>query len=184
MGRPYVPHYDRVMQNETPKQGLISCLYNPKACVYPGYTELGTLLPNLMCGILSFENERDLRDRHRIYMFYTPSSPGLTSTTHPTVTPLEITYWYKLNNLHGQDHEQLPNIDSLISADKIRRVSEKEFEINYDIFRTFKPDNPVTHKLYGELGKRHRGGKKHSKKRNKTRRKYRKVKSRRRRVVR
>ena len=185
MGRPYVPDYDRVMQNETPKQGLISCLHNPKACSYPGYTELGTLLPNLMCGILSFENERD---RHRIFMFYTPPSPGLTSYSHSKGTKPEFSYWYKLNNLSGQDKETEPDLGS----DKIRRVSKNEFGLYYQIFHTFNPDNPVMHNLYRELGKRKpgilgkrsRGGKKHSKKRNKTRRKYRKIKSRRRRVMR
>lgn len=184
MGLPYVPDYDRVMQNETPKQGLISCLYNPNACRYPGYIELGTLMPNLMCGILSFENERDLRDLHRIYRFDIPPTQGLTSDSHPKGTKPEFSYWYKLNNLSGQDKETERD---LVENDKIRRVSKTDFDLNYQIFHTFNPDNPHMHKFYGELGilgKRSRGGKKHSKKRNKTRRKYRKIKSRRRRVVR
>lgn len=190
MGRHYVPDYYKVMQNETPKQGLISCLYNPKACVYPGYSELGTLLPNLMCGILSFENLRDLREQHRIYMFDIPPTQGRTSDSHYNGTKPEFTYWYKLN---GQDHVELPNLEYLITADKIRSVSEPEFVSHYRIFGKFRPDNVELHNICRELGKgglpckRSRngvGGKKHSKKRNKTRRKYRKIKSRRRRVVR
>ena len=218
--RPYHREYAKLMQDETPRQGFISYIHNPPAC--SRYSELSSLLPNFMTGNLSFENERTSRERHRIYMFYTPPSPGLTSTTHPPVTtPLEITYWYKLNNLHGQDDVKLPNLDYLISVDKIRKVSETEFELNYPIFHTLKVKNVNRYRQKVEItrpettltGVRkptryipvhipgkvnvhghghghsrgptfHKFSRRGGKKRNKTRRKYRKIKSRRRRVVR
>lgn len=202
-GRSY--HRDYAMRDEILRQGIISYIHNPPKCIR--HSELSSLLSNFMTGNLSFENERTLRERHRIYMFYTPPSPGLTSTTHLTVTPLEFTYWYKLNNLHGQDdEEQLLNLDYLISSDRIRRVSETEFELNYPIVDKFNVINGQISRINLESRrnlelppdtKKHRyrplykdgrrityGGKKHSKKRNKTRRKYRKIKSRRRRVMR
>lgn len=203
-GRSY--HRDYAMRDETPRQGVISYIHNPPKCIR--HSELSSLLSNFMTGNLSFENERTLRERHRIYMFYTPPSPGLTSNMHLTVTPLVITYWYKLNNLHGQDdEEQLLNLDYLISSDRIRRVSESEFELNYPIFDKFKVRNVEMSRINLESGinlelqlsrvkprytringpnsvSGSRNSRRGGKKRNKTRRKYRKIKSRRRRVIR
>jgi len=171
-GRPYHRDYDKLMQIAGPfSKYFQSCIHNPRAYDsyrWPNSPELETVLRNLMSGTLSFVNSRDVLDLHRIYVF------------DPDSTPPIFTYWYRLNNSSGQDGPMQGPPDD----ETIRDIPEHEFTSNYKIFRKFRQDNSERHKFYGELGKLSRGGKKHSKRRNKTRRKYRKIKSRRRRVVR
>jgi hypothetical protein len=127
--------YDSLMHTE-----LLSYIHNPlsyDAYIYPRFTELATLLPNLMSGNLSFPNSRDVRDKHRIYVFDPPPTMGIESNWHPQVTNPVYTYWYRLNNLSGQDHvtEGPPDVET------IRDIPEEEFDLNYGIFQNFRPDN-------------------------------------------
>jgi hypothetical protein len=101
----------------------------------------------------------------------------------------EFTYWYRLNNSSGQDKVTQDTPDD----ETIRDIPKDEFDLNYKIFQNFNPDNADMFLLERESRPRMRflkakrpsrntthihtaGGKK----RNKTRRKYRKIKSRRR----
>jgi hypothetical protein len=157
------------------------------------YPELATLLPNLMSGTLSFVNRRELRERHRIYVFDPDRTPGIQFKGHFDVVKPMYTYWYKLNNLYGQDYV----MEGPPDYEKIREIPQDEFELNYKIFSNFRPDNADMFLLERESRPRmkflkakrpsrntthiHTAG---GKKRNKTRRKYRKIKSRRSRVMR
>jgi hypothetical protein len=209
-GEPFIPDYVNVMQDSM-RDGIISCLSSPRACNYPGYPELSTLLPNLMCGIISVDKDRGeaeaearLVHMNRIYMFDIPTTPGLIYKGHYNVTPPEFTYWYRLNDGYSGDKltEGAPVGSTVSIYDQSELESDFELESDsgsskrsrpdnvpiYKIFRNFRPDNAdraVLNREFGQLGKRpkgrgNHGGKKHSKKRNKTRRKYRKIKSRRR----
>jgi hypothetical protein len=210
-GEAFIPEYVKVMQQDT-REGIISCLSSPRVCSYPSYPELKTLLPNLMCGIISVDRnkeetevEADLVHMNRIYMLDIPPTLGLEYTQHFAVTKPEFTYWYRLND--GYNGDKLTGyapLGSTVSVDwrDLESDSSKSKRLNpdvpiYKIFRNFRPDNADLFKFHLETGflkaKKRRssspipdtaGGKKHSKKRNKTRRKYRKIKSRRRRVVR
>jgi hypothetical protein len=201
----YDENYTRLMHNSWPvSEYFQSCIHNPRAHDpdrYPNCPQLETLIRNLMSGTLSFVNSREIRDRHRIYVFDPDRTLGLKSKRHFDVMKPEFTYWYKLNNLSGRDQitEGPPDDET------IREITKDEFDLNYKIFSKFNIANPNTFLLnreFGQLGKRPEGirkptkptrylhthprptprggGKKHSKRRNKTRRKYRKIKSRRR----
>jgi len=214
-GRPFHRGYDKLMQTGPFSNYLESCIHNPRG-YWPNYPELETVLRNLMSGTLSFENDRDVLDRHRIYVFDPPITTGIEHSRHFPVSKPALTYWYRLNNTRGQDKvTQGPP-----GGETIRDIPEDEFMSLYRIFSKFNIANPNTFLLnresFGHLGKRpegigkkttkyrplhdpnrgpgskvpghsrglsssHRGGKKHSKRRNRTRRKYRKIKSRRRR---
>jgi hypothetical protein len=181
-------NYTRLMHTGPFSNYFQSYIYNPRAHDpdrYPNSPQLETMLRNLMNGDLSFVNRRDVRDKHRIYMFDTGTTPGIVYDRHFGVTKPNFTYWYKLNNLSGQDQiTQGPPDD-----ETIRDIPEDEFELNYKIFQSFNPDNADMFLFDRESrsrmkflkGKRqlttHRAG---GKKRNKTRRKYQKIKSRRR----
>ena len=184
-------NYTRLMHNGPFSNYFQSYIYNPRAHNpdrYPNSPQLETALSNFMNGFLSFVNRRDPRDQFRVYMFDTGTTPGIQSKRHFDVTKPNFTYWYKLNNLSGQDRTTQGPPDD----ETIRDIPEDEFELNYKIFQNFNPDNPHTfvesRERLGKLlkGRRrlttHRAGGK--KKHNKSRRKYRKIKSRRRRVVR
>ena len=180
--------YDKLMRTGPFSKYLESCIHNPRA--YDSYRwtnspELETLLRNLMSGTLSFVNRRDVLDRHRIYVFDMPTTLGLSYTGHPEVTNPVYTYWYRLNNSSGQDKVTQGRPD----GEMIREIPEEEFTSNYKIFQNFKKANPHSFVFSREtpgLPNKYRqlqrtaGGKKHSKRRNKTRRKYRKIKNRRR----
>jgi len=210
-GRPFHRGYDKLMQTGPFSKYLESCIHNPRgydSYRYPNSPELETVLRNLMSGTLSFVNSRDALDLHRIYVFDPPPTMGIESSWHPEVTNPEYTYWYRLNNSSGLDRPTQGPPD----GETIRDIAEDEFTSNYKIFQNFKKANPhrfvLSRETYGNFGKMlegihkpntptrylpihpravptpRRGGKKHSKRRNKTRRKYRKIKSRRRRVIR
>lgn len=191
----YDENYTRLMHNSWPvSEYFQSYIYNPRAHDpdrHPNYPQLETVLGNLMNGTLSFVNRRDVRDRHRIYMFDTGITPGIKSKRHFDVMKPEFTYWYKLNNLSGRDQitEGPPHDET------IRDIPKDEFDLNYKIFQNFNPDNADMFLLERESRTKILKAKRPSrntthihtaggKKRNKTRRKYRKIKSRRRLVVR
>ena len=156
-GNPYIPDYGKVMQDRM-RDGIISCLSSPRACNYPGHPELSTLLPNLMCGIISVDKDRgeaeaeaSLVHMNRIYMFDMPTTPGLIYKGHYSVTPPEFTYWYRLND--GYSGDKLTDGAPVGSTVSIYDQSELESDTNprnatngpiYKIFRNFRPDNPVT----------------------------------------
>jgi len=201
--QPEYESYTRLMHTGPFSTYFQSCIHNPRAydsSRYPNCPQLETLIRNLMSGTLSFVNSRKIRDRHRIYVFDPDRTLGLKSKRHFDVMKPEFTYWYKLNNLSGRDQitEGPPDDET------IRDITKEEFDLNYKIFQNFNPDNPHMFLLERESRSRMRflkakrpsrnptatattttttttaGGKKHSKRRNKTRRKYRKIKSRRR----
>ena len=196
-GRPFQRGYDKLMQNAGPFSKYVeSCIHNPRAydsAHWPNYPELETMLQNLMSGAISFENGRVERDRHRIYVFDPPPTMGIEHSRHFTVSKPMYTYWYKLNNTSGLDRP------TDCPPGTLQDISEYEFTSLYRIFSKFNIANHNTFLLdrepFGHGTKRplninkqtgylrrfsnghnsHRGGKK----RNKTRRKYRKIKSRR-----
>ena len=212
--QPFHRGYDKLMHIGVPFSNYFqSSIHDPGAYNhYPNYPELETLLRNLMSGTLS--DDRDVLDRHRIYVFDPDRTLGIPSNRSFEVTPPNFTYWYKLNNLSGQDAVT----EGPLGVETIREIPQDEFEFNYKIVSNFIPDNvhmAVLNREFGQFGKRpkgigktrylplhnpnrgrgnvhsHRRGLSHDpisrrggKKRNKTRRKYRKIKSRRRRVIR
>ena len=182
-GRSFHRGYDKLMQTGPFSNYLQSCVHNPRAYDsyrWPHSPELETALSNFMNGTLSFVNRRDVRDKHRVYMFDLDRTIGIPSSRSFDVTPPEFTYWYKLNNSSGQDRPtQGP-------PETIRNIPEEEFTSNYKIFQNFNPANPHTFVESRERGKLLKGRRQLTtprsggKKRNKSRRKYRKIKSRRR----
>jgi hypothetical protein len=137
----YDKNYDSLMHGGPFSTYVQSCIHNPLSYdpgLYPNSPELATLLPNLMSGSLSFVNSRELRDRHRIYVFDPPPTMGIESNRHHTVTNPVYTYWYKLNNLSGRDNvtQGPPHVET------IRDIPEEEFDLNYRIFQNFRLDNP------------------------------------------
>lgn len=194
-GRPFHRDYDKRMHIVSTTY-FQSSIHNPYHLHHwPTYPELETVLKNLMSGTLSFENGRVERDRHRIYVFDPPPTMGIEHSRHFTVSKPMYTYWYKLNNTSGLDRP------TDCPPGTLQDISEYEFTSLYRIFSKFNIANHNTFLLdrepFGHGTKRplniniqtgylrrfsnghnsHRGGKK----RNKTRRKYRKIKSRRRR---
>ena len=205
-GEAFTPDYVHLMHIGRFSKYLQSSIHNPgayDASNWPKYPELETLLRNLMSGRPSFVNGIDVLDLHRIYVFDPPTTLDLTYTGHPQVTNPVYTYWYRLNNSSGQDKvTQGPPDD-----ETIRDIPEDEFTSDYKIFQNFNKANPhrfvFSRETFGNFGKIPKGINKPSKyrsfhptprrnstarrggkKRNKTRRKYRKIKSRRRRLVR
>lgn len=206
-GQAFTPEYVSLMHTGRFSNYLQSSIHNPGAYDpyrSPHYSELETLLRNLMSGMPSFVNI-DVLDQHRIYVFDMPTTLGLTYTGHHEVTTPVYTYWYRLNS-QDKVTQGPPGHETM------RYIPEEEFESNYKIFQKFNKANPnqfvFRRETFGNFGKMptgihkpnkpsiyrsiypragptpnstyRRGGKK----RNKTRRKYRKIKSRRRRVMR
>ena len=201
-GEVFTPEYVNLMHTgRFSNCCLQSSIHNPGAYDpyrSPHYSELETLLRNLMSGMPSFVNSIDVLDQHRIYMFDTGTTTGISHNRHFNVMKPVFTYWYRLNT---QDKvTQCPP-----GRETIRDIPEEEFESNYKIFQKFNKANPnqfvFRRETFGNFGKIPKGINKPSiyrpihpragptarrggKKRNKTRRKYRKIKSRRRRVMR
>lgn len=205
-GEAFTPDYVNLMHTGRVSNYLQSSIHNPRAydaSNWPYYSELETLLRNLMSGRPSFVNGIDVLDLHRIYVFDMHTTLGLTYTGHPEVTNPVYTYWYRLNR---QDKvTQGPP-----GRETIRDIPEHEFTSNYKIFSNFniahhnqfvfrretfgnfgkmpksihKLNKPSKYRSFHPTPRRNSTARRGGKKRNKTRRKYRKIKSRRRRVMR
>jgi hypothetical protein len=136
--------------------------YNPYR--YPNSPELETLLRNLMSGTLSFENSRDVLDKHRIYEFDPPIATGIEHSGHFPVPKPALTYWYRLNNSSGLDkpvplpqRDQRDHQPTQCPPGTIEDISEEDFKSLYKIFSKFNIANPNSFVLNRELGKRPEG---------------------------
>ena len=203
------PEYNTLMHG-TPMHVPYSSIHNP----YLKQPGLQRLLKNLMSGTLSFKNSRDPRDQHRIYEFAPPITTGIEHSGFcPPPTKPTSTYWYRLNNLHGGDEitQGPPGTIEDIPEDEFTKLYTvvSGFKIpNHTVFvckrettgklpgnssrtsgRLLSPSIGNTQSQYLPLynpnhGRGNRNSLRGGKKCNKTRRKYRKIKSRRRRVIR
>lgn len=117
-----------------------SLLYNKGA--HTQKPHLATLLPSLMRGEMSYENDIDPSTRCKIYMFYPPSTQGLTMSGHPTVEDIRHTFWYKLDDIYNGDKEF--DRDN-IRPDSIITIGKREFDENYQPYSRFIPPNFPLH---------------------------------------